>query len=124
MSEMQPEAETLATIMLHDLTLQAWHDWLLTDPDTGEWRDDLVPCSRYGLSASSCAWWAIAAEVAYTGLGGVYDDSPEPGLHYLMGAAVNDSADLAELVASGWDYLPKPLQEQIGILNVVEANQD
>lgn len=103
-------------VQLHSRSLRAWHDWLCTDPDSGEPTGHLlVPVSRYGRNGDECAWWAVACEAAYVAASSTPDSAdPELAMQTFMGYAVNDSDDVAVLVGDFWAELPAPLQEQLG----------
>ena len=66
MSERLPEQTSLDDYRLHGRSLQQWHQWLTTDPETGEDQRHLRTFSSYGSTSDDCAYWAIAAELVYT----------------------------------------------------------
>jgi hypothetical protein len=120
MSERLPEKATLADYQMHGYSLKRWHQWLTTDRETGDYTGWLrVPCSRYGKNGEECAYWAIAAEVAYVDACGE-DDDAEEALNFLMSLAVNDHRDIAYLVHEYWDAIPECLRDHLGNMEDVK----
>jgi len=115
MGETAPSAEAseLDSYRICTRTLNEWHDWLTTDPQTGEPAGHLrAPGSQYGRDASSAAYWAIAGHAAYSYATGQGWDLPqtEDSMKYFMGLAVNDDPSVIELVREFKDVLPEELR--------------
>lgn len=111
MNERTPQPETMDTYRLGDRTLAEWHQLLTTDrgQDIGHLQ---VPASRYGRTTSQAAYWALAGEVAYLYANGEANDLAA-SLDFMMGLAVNDHADLGELVRDHLWTLPQDLADQL-----------
>lgn len=113
--EHERQMADLDTKQLHGKSLLAWYKWLTWDDREDAPSGHLqVPCSRYGDNGYECAWWALAAEVAYVEANGE-DDEPETSLDHLMGLVVNDSPEIAALVFDYWDKLPYSLRAQMAV---------
>ena len=105
MSESLPNPE-VEQATLYGKTNEQWHDEL-----TG---DDLdTPGSRYGRTASDCAWWTVASMHGFIQAGGYVEDDPQLHAEFLMGLAVNDADDIAELVMDHWHELPEEVRAQL-----------
>lgn len=110
----KPSPESLEEYHLGDASLRDWHTRLTTDTETGERNGHLAtPGSRYGSTSDDCAYWALASEVAYAHANGIDDDLVE-SLDSLMGLAVNDHPDIAQIALDYWEFLPAGLREQLG----------
>jgi hypothetical protein len=122
--ELPPDPETLESIQLHGRSLQDWHDYLTTDPDTGRRTGRLgTPVSRYGRVADDCAFWAIAAEIAFVEESGPSDE-PELALDFLMGLVVNDHAEIATIVFDAWRAIPPALQDRLTGAEEIRQERD
>lgn len=106
-------SDPLDTVLLHNRSLRDWHRHLTTNADGEPTGHLLCPTSRYGRTADDNAWWAIAAEAVYESALGD-EGEPTESLEYLMGLAVNDSVDIATLVADYWFVIPAVLHAQLG----------
>jgi hypothetical protein len=108
--EVAPE---LDTYILGSRSLTNWHDFLTTDHYTGQPNGHLpVPCSRYGRDGSESAWWAIAAQAAYSYATG-QDEDLEQGMDHFMSLAVNDDPSLMSLVSEFRCVVPTELDEKL-----------
>lgn len=104
----------LDTYEIGGRSLRQWFDWLTTDRDTGQYAGYLdVPCSRFGTTAADCAWWTLAFQCAYVEASGELDD-PEASMHEAMGWCVNDSTEVAGLIAEYWSAIPQSIKDHIG----------
>lgn len=105
MSERLPSPEHEPTTIA-GRSPEDWHCTLTGD-------DLVVPCSRYGRSASEVAWWAVALLAIYEASGAVAEDA-EAISDFAMGLAVNDNADVALMIWEHWSDVPRQLQDQLG----------
>src|SRR5215207_1467653 len=113
MSELARRSSALETYTLGDRSLLDWHDYLTTDVETGEPTGHLaVPSSRYGRIADETAWWAIAAQGAFTYASGV-DSTNQEFLDYFMGLTVNDDPSVYGLVKEFKSVMPTELIDQL-----------
>jgi len=115
MTEQIPSRYTLDTYMLGDYSLRDWHHALTTD-DKGKPTGGLAcPVSRYGRTATDCAYWAIAAEVIYVDSNGLSEaDDLAADIELAMGLVVNDHPDIAGLVRDYGYALPMALRKMLG----------
>jgi hypothetical protein len=106
-----PLPETMDTYMIGDRSLADWHQWLTTEDgeDVGHFG---TGGSRYGATASQCAYWAIAGEVVYVHSVGLPDDI-QSSLDHAMGLAVNDSDAVGEMVRDNLWLIPNDLAEKL-----------
>jgi hypothetical protein len=106
----QPERSELESYRLGDLSLASWHARLITDQQTGaSIRHLIVPDSRYGSTCEQAAWWAVAAQAAYSHVADA-TNTPE-SFEYFMALAVNDDASIYALVYDFRSVLPKDLDD-------------
>lgn len=84
-----------------------WHRTLTGD-------NLVVPCSRYGRDADSCAWWALALLAIYDATGSHPDDA-EAIIDWCMSMAVNDNEEVATTVREWWEYVPEEVREQLNM---------
>lgn len=92
---------------LYGKTLSAWHAFL-----TGE--NLAVPSSRYGTTASECAWWAVAGLCAFTGeLGEPHE--VDVLVDELMSYAVNDNDSLEYLIRRNRTIIPREVIQRLKI---------
>lgn len=102
--------DDLREIELHGRTLADWHKYLTVDSEGHPSGHLEAPASRYGRDGDSCAWWAIAGGYAFELAGGVVDD-PEASVEWFQNDAINDRAELLELVREYWFHLPVALRD-------------
>lgn len=115
--------DTLDNVELNGRSLKHWYGVLTTDLDTGEPQRHLAtPCSRYGRTSGSCAWWAIAMELIFMECNGPGGDTAE-ALDQWMSAVVNDHDDVATVVAEHVWRLPACLVEMLDV-SVIEPDGD
>jgi hypothetical protein len=120
MSNPELEPRPSEAHLLHGHPIEYWYTWLTTNTATGESHAHLAtPVSRYGKTTGDVAWWAVAAEYAYTTVCGDESDG-EAGLHYMMSLSVNDSHEIADLIHDTWRDLPKTLRDRFGTLDDVK----
>lgn len=105
MSEQLRGSPELRETKLYGRTSAEWHDVLTGD-------DLATPASRYGRSASGCAWWAVAALHADAEFGGAADE-PEMAASYYMSAAVNDHPAVEGLVKEARQAIPDEVWKQL-----------
>ena len=112
MKERAP-GSVLDRYVLGERSLAGWHEFLTTDPATGEPTGHLeTPMSRYGRDAATTAWWATAAQVTYSHAT-CEDQTTAESINYFMGLAVNDDRTLYELVETFREAVPAELTEQL-----------
>lgn len=79
-----------------------------------------VPGSRYGRRSEHVAPFAAAAHMVVAWSNGDDGDEQE-SLDFLMGLAVNDSAEIASMIAAGWHVIPRALRTELGGLRHVRT---
>lgn len=92
----------------HGRTIDEWHKHLTSD-------DLDTPGSRYGHTASGCAWWALAAFIVYDKLTDEADaeDKAEMLTEYFMAQAVNDNDGIHMMVTDNFELVPHVIRNEL-----------
>jgi hypothetical protein len=115
--ERAPEPESLDNYLLAGKSLHQWRGWLTVNHTTGANESHKrTPGSRYGRTSDECAWYVLAATVAYTESAD-YPNSfsaVEITMDTCQSLAVNDSPEVAEMIVDSWHVIPECLRAMIG----------
>lgn len=106
----RPHVEVYEQAVIYDKTTEEWHEQLTTDEEGKPTGHLATPGSRYGRTASDCAWWAVAALSAYE-----TDDLEDAELFvdHAMSRAVNDDAEVLSFIREYQDRIPREVIDRI-----------
>lgn len=107
-------------------TIETWHQHAIGDPISDEYDPDaIVPCSRYGRTASEVAWYAVGGLIAYEEAAGIENQVEAIMLlDELMNFVVNDHPSIADLICQTWNAIPPELREHYGSYEDVRGMAD